>query len=41
MKLTLHPDSYSWDYQPTLAGPGFDPSTALNYSDSGSASCRG
>ncbi|MBO0885354.1 MAG: metallophosphoesterase [Mycobacterium sp.] len=41
MKLTLHPDSYSWNYQPTLAGPGFNPSTALNYGDSGTAACRG
>jgi acid phosphatase type 7 len=41
MKLTLHPDSYSWDYQPALTGPGFDPATAMNYSDSGTAACRG
>lgn len=41
LKLSLHPDSYSWDYQPALAGPGFDPTTAMSYSDSGSASCRG
>jgi acid phosphatase type 7 len=41
MKLSLHPDSYSWNYQPALAGPGADPSTAMSYSDSGSAPCRG
>lgn len=38
MKLTLKPHSYSWDYEPTLPGPGFD-STALRYSDSGSGTC--
>lgn len=32
MKLSLHPHSYRWDYQPALAGPGFGP-TAMNYSD--------
>jgi hypothetical protein len=41
MKLSLHPHSYSWDYVPALAGPGFDPATAMSYSDSGSADCRG
>jgi len=41
LKLSLHPDSYSWDYKPALAGPGADPATALSYSDSGSAACRG
>lgn len=35
MKFTLKPNGYSWDYQPALAGPGFD-STALQYSDTGS-----
>ncbi|WP_042426373.1 metallophosphoesterase family protein [Streptacidiphilus anmyonensis] len=39
MKLTLKSHSYSWDYQPTLAGPGFD-STALQYSDTGSGTCK-
>ena len=41
LKLSLHPDSYSWDYQPALTGPGFDPTTAMSYSDSGTAPCRG
>jgi hypothetical protein len=41
MRLTLRPGSYAWDYQPALAGPGFDPATALNYRDSGTANCRG
>jgi hypothetical protein len=41
LKLSLHPDSYNWDYQPALAGPGADPATAMSYSDSGSAPCRG
>jgi hypothetical protein len=41
MKLSLHPHSYSWDYQPAMAGPGADPATAMAYSDSGSAACRG
>jgi hypothetical protein len=41
MKLTLGPSSYSWDYQPALTGPGFTPATAMSYSDSGTASCRG
>jgi len=40
MKLSLHPDSYSWDYTPALAGPGAS-ATAMSYSDSGSAPCRG
>lgn len=40
MKLTLKPNGYSWDYQPTLPGPGFTTS-ALSYSDSGSGSCNG
>jgi hypothetical protein len=41
LKLTLGPASYSWDYQPALTGPGFDPATAMSYSDSGTANCRG
>jgi acid phosphatase type 7 len=41
MKLSLHPHSYSWDYEPALAGPGFDASTAMSSSDTGSATCRG
>jgi hypothetical protein len=41
MKLTLGPSSYSWDYTPALTGPGFNSATAMSYSDSGSASCRG
>jgi acid phosphatase type 7 len=41
LKLSRHPDSYSWDYQPALAGPGANPATAMRYSDSGSAACRG
>jgi hypothetical protein len=41
LKLSLHPDSYSWSYQPALAGTGFDPTTAMSYSDSGNAACRG
>jgi acid phosphatase type 7 len=40
MKLTLGPDSYSWDYKPALAGPGAS-ATAMSYSDSGTANCRG
>lgn len=40
MKLSLHPHSYSWDYQPALAGPGAG-STAMSYRDSGTAACRG
>ncbi|MDT0466548.1 metallophosphoesterase family protein [Streptomyces gibsoniae] len=39
MKLTLKPHGYSWDYKPVLPGPGFD-STALQYSDSGSGTCK-
>jgi hypothetical protein len=41
MKLTLHPDSYSWDYQPALTGPGFDPTAAMSYRDSGTGKCQG
>src|SRR5215469_5138649 len=41
LKLTLRPGSYSWDYEPALTGPGFDAATAMSYSDSGSANCRG
>ncbi|MGN6606434.1 MAG: metallophosphoesterase family protein [Jatrophihabitans sp.] len=40
LKLTLGSNGYSWDYRPALAGAGFG-SSALNYHDSGSASCRG
>jgi hypothetical protein len=40
MQLQLGPDGYSFNYKPVLPGPGFDAS-ALNYSDSGSGSCRG
>jgi hypothetical protein len=40
MNLQLKPNGYSFSYQPTLAGPGADPSS-LNYTDSGSGSCRG
>jgi hypothetical protein len=39
MRLTLKDNGYSWNYKPTLAGPGFD-SSALTYSDSGSGSCQ-
>jgi hypothetical protein len=38
MKLTLGNNSYSWNYQPTLAGAGM-PASVLNYSDTGSAKC--
>jgi hypothetical protein len=38
--LTLKPNGYSFTYKPVLAGPGFD-SSALNYGDSTSGSCRG
>lgn len=42
MKLSLHPDSFSWDYQPALAGPvAANPTAAMSYSDSGTAKCRG
>jgi hypothetical protein len=41
LKLSLHENSYSWDYQPALTGPGFDPTTAMSYSDSGTGTCRG
>ncbi len=40
MKLTLHEHSYSWNYQPALAGPTAS-ATAMSYRDSGSASCQG
>ena len=41
MDLQLQPNGYSWSYAPALTGPGFDPATAMTYSDSGSGSCRG
>ena len=42
MKLSLNPDSFSWDYKPALAGPlATDPTAAMSYSDSGSSKCRG
>jgi len=41
MKLTLGSSSYSWDYKPALTGPGFNSATAMSYSDSGTANCRG
>jgi hypothetical protein len=37
-KLTLGLGYYSWNFQPTMAGPGFD-SSVLSYQDSGSARC--
>jgi calcineurin-like phosphoesterase family protein len=40
LKLTLREHSYSWSYQPALAGSGASP-TALSYSDAGTAACRG
>jgi Calcineurin-like phosphoesterase len=40
LRLSLHPHSYSWDYQPALAGPGAS-ATAMSYRDSGSGGCRG
>jgi hypothetical protein len=39
MNLTLKPNGYTFTYEPVLGGAGFDPS-ALDYSDSGSGSCR-
>ena len=42
MKLSPHPDSFSWDYKPALAGPlATNPTAAMTYSDSGTAKCRG
>ncbi|NNC11464.1 hypothetical protein HII28_06170 [Planctomonas sp. JC2975] len=40
MDFTLKPNGYSYSYKPVLAGPGATAS-ALDYSDSGSGSCRG
>jgi hypothetical protein len=40
MKFQLGQDRYSWDYQPTVAGPGFD-SSSLSYHDTGTGTCRG
>jgi hypothetical protein len=40
LKLSLHPHSYDWSYQPALAGPNA-PAGAMAYSDSGSQNCRG
>jgi hypothetical protein len=40
MKFTLGHNSYSWDYQPVLADAG-QPSSVLDYSDTGSAKCHG
>jgi acid phosphatase type 7 len=39
MNLQLKPNGYTFSYQPTLPGPGAD-SSALNYRDAGSGSCR-
>ena len=39
MNFTLKSHGYSWDYKPVEPGPGFD-STALQYSDSGSGTCK-
>ena len=39
MNLTLKPNGYAFTYKPVLAGTGASPS-ALDYSDSGSGSCR-
>ena len=41
LKLSLRPSGYDWSYQPALAGPGANPTTAMSYRDSGSGSCRG
>ena len=40
LKLTLREHGYSWNYQPALAGASAS-ATAMSYSDSGSAACRG
>ncbi|MFC1412654.1 metallophosphoesterase [Streptacidiphilus sp. N1-12] len=39
MNFTLKAHSYSWNYKPVEPGPGFD-ATALQYSDSGSGTCK-
>lgn len=39
MKLTLHPGSYSWDYEPILDA-SFEPASAADFSDTGSAACH-
>ena len=40
LKLQLTHNGYSWDFQPVLAGPAA-PASALDYRDTGSASCHG
>ena len=40
LKLTLRDHSYSWNYQPALAGPDAS-ATAMSYTDSCTGSCRG
>lgn len=41
MKLTLHHDSYDWDYESAMKSPGAPASEAASFSDKGSASCHG
>ena len=41
MKLTLEPNSYSWDYESALESPAAPAGTPASYSDSGSGRCNG
>ena len=40
MKLTLHPEGYSWDYQSAMVSPTAPANTPGSYSDTGSGQCH-
>lgn len=41
MKLTLHRDSYDWDYESAMKSPDASASEAASFNDTGSAGCHG
>ena len=41
MKLTLHRDSYDWDYESALKSPDAPAGEAASFRDKGSARCHG
>jgi len=41
MRLTLHRDSYDWDYESAMKSPDAPAGEAASFSDTGSARCHG
>jgi hypothetical protein len=41
MRLTLHRDSYDWDYESAMKSPSAPASESASFSDTGSARCHG